>query len=172
MTRRIVTGNNSDGKSYFVHDGPTPGELDLGILVIEEVWVDDLVSPDPAASFDPASVETIHLHPPVNGSLVRIVTIPPMSHSPALSPEALAENFNRFDTGGVMEEDNPGMHTTKTIDYQIILSGEVDLELDEGEVHLKAGDIVVQRATRHAWRNRGTEPCICATVMISSPNYR
>ena len=172
MTRRIVTGNNSDGKSYFVHDGPTPGELDLGMVVIEEVWVDNPSSSEPVASIDPANVEAIQLHPPVNGSLVRIVTFPPMSHSPSLSPEDLAANFSRFETGGVMEEDNPGMHTTRTIDYQIILSGEIDLELDEGEVHLKAGDIVVQRATRHGWFNRGTEPCICAAVMINSPNYR
>ena len=134
--------------------------------------VDDPSISDPVASIDPANVETVHLLPPANGSLVRIVTFPPMSHSPSLSPEALADNFNRIDTGGVMEEDNPGMHTTRTIDYQIILSGEVDLVLDEGEVHLKAGDIVVQRATRHGWFNRGTEQCICAAVMISSPNYR
>ena len=71
-----------------------------------------------------------------------------------------------------MEEDDPGMHTTPTIDYGIVLSGEIDLELDEGEVHLQAGDVVVQRGTRHAWRNRGTEPCRIAFVLISSPNYR
>ena len=64
------------------------------------------------------------------------------------------------------------MHTTRTIDYGIVLSGEIDLELDEGEVHLKAGDVVVQRGTRHAWRNRSSEPCRIAFVLIDSPNYR
>ncbi len=77
-----------------------------------------------------------------------------------------------FDTGDALEEEDPAMHTTRTIDYGIILDGEVDLELDEGEVHLRPGDVIVQRATRHAWRNRGTAPCTIAFVLISSPNYR
>ena len=71
-----------------------------------------------------------------------------------------------------MEQDNPGMHTTQTIDYAIVLSGETDLRLDEGEVHLRAGDIVVQRATRHGWYNRSDEPCPVAFVLISSSNYQ
>ena len=70
------------------------------------------------------------------------------------------------------EADNPGMHTTRTIDYAIVLSGEIYLKLDEGEMLLQAGDIVVQRATRHGWYNRGDEPCPVAFVLISSPNYR
>ena len=71
-----------------------------------------------------------------------------------------------------MEKDDQAMHTTRTIDYGIVLSGEIDLELDEGEVHLGPGDVVVQRGTRHAWRNRGSRPCTMAFVLISSPNYR
>lgn len=64
------------------------------------------------------------------------------------------------------------MHTTPTIDYGIVLSGSICLELDEGEVELNAGDVVVQRGTRHAWHNRGDAPCTVAFVLISSPNYR
>ena len=101
-TRRIVTGTNQEGRSYFIHDGPTPGQVDFGI---------------------------------------------------ATDPK------------------DPAMHITRTIDYAIILSGEIDLELDEGEVHLKQGDVVVQRGTRHAWRNRGTRPCTVAFVLVRSPNY-
>jgi quercetin dioxygenase-like cupin family protein len=60
----------------------------------------------------------------------------------------------------LLEADNPGMHTSETIDFEYVLSGEVWLELDDGqEVHLQAGDTVVQNGTRHAWRNKGTEPC-------------
>ena len=70
-----------------------------------------------------------------------------------------------------MEQNDPGMHTTRTIDYGIVLSGEIYLELDEGEVHLTPGDVVVQRGTRHAWRNRSAEPCKIAFVLISSSNY-
>jgi mannose-6-phosphate isomerase-like protein (cupin superfamily) len=65
--------------------------------------------------------------------------------------------------------DDYGMHTTDTIDYDIILSGEIWMEVDDGvEVHLKAGDCIVQNGTRHAWRNRGTKACVMATVMVGA----
>lgn len=64
------------------------------------------------------------------------------------------------------------MHTTPTLDYAIILSGEIYLRLDEGEMLMRAGDVAVQRATRHGWYNRGSGPCSIAFILISSPNYR
>ena len=171
-TKRVVTGTNAAGKSYFVHEGPTPGRLDLGIAVNEEIWVDDPARPDPGASRDPVAVEKFSLEPPLGGSVVRLFTFMPASVEPEKVAEALSSSASRFDTGDAMERDDPGMHTTRTIDYGIVLSGEIDLELDEGEVHLSPGDVVVQRGTRHAWRNRGSTPCTIAFVLISSPNYR
>ncbi|HDK25615.1 MAG TPA: cupin domain-containing protein [Candidatus Atribacteria bacterium] len=58
-------------------------------------------------------------------------------------------------------------HTTDSIDYAVVLSGEIDMQLDEGEIHLKAGDVMVQRATNHNWVNRGKEPCIIAFVLVA-----
>ena len=174
-TRRVVTGISEAGKSYFVHDGATPGHVDLGLAVDDEIWIDDPSNPDPQAPRDPATAEKFHLEPPEGGSIVRVFTFLPQSHvpeDPKKFEAAVTAARDRFDTGGVMEPDNPGMHTTRTIDYGIILSGEIDLELDEGEVHLSAGDVVVQRGTRHAWRNRSSQPCRVAFVLISSPNYR
>ena len=170
VRRRVVTGINAEGKSYFVHDGPTPGHLDMGVRVIDEIWVDDPASPDPQAKRDPVDVETFHLEPPAEGSVVRVLTFRPGSAQ--VASESLAALAARFDTGDAMEEDEPGMHTTRTIDYGIVLSGEIDLELDEGEVHLSAGDVVVQRPTRHAWRSRSDQPCVMAFVLVSSANYR
>ena len=170
VRRRVVTGINAEGKSYFVHDGPTPGHLDMGVRVIDEIWVDDPASPDPQAKRDPVDVETFHLEPPAEGSVVRVLTFRPGSAQ--VASESLAALAARFDTGDAMEEDEPGMHTTRTIDYGIVLSGEIDLELDEGEVHLSAGDVVVQRATRHAWRSCSDQPCVMAFVLVSSANYR
>jgi quercetin dioxygenase-like cupin family protein len=89
-----------------------------------------------------------------------------------LTEEEMAAAWSRVEVGDAFDADEPGMHTTRTIDYGIVLSGEIDLELDEGVAHLRPGDVVVQRGTRHAWRNRGTEPCTVAFVLISSPNYR
>ncbi|MFQ6030556.1 MAG: cupin domain-containing protein [Dehalococcoidia bacterium] len=171
MTRRIVTGKNAEGKSYFVHDGPSPTRLNMGMVINEQIWIDDPAKPDPMAAKDPVDVEKIHLHPPLNGSSFRVVTFFPEGHAPEISHEELAKNRSRADDGGVFEADNPGMHTTRTIDYAIVLSGEIYLKLDEGEMLLQAGDIVVQRATRHGWYNRGDEPCPVAFVLISSPNY-
>jgi hypothetical protein len=76
-TRRIVTGINADGKSYFVHDGPTPGRLDAGTAISDEVWVDDPTDPDPTAANDPVDCERIYLEPPVNGSVMRVCTFMP-----------------------------------------------------------------------------------------------
>jgi len=174
-TRRVVCGTNDAGKSYFVYDGVTPGHLDLGVALDDEIWIDDPANPDPTVSRDPASAEKFQLEPPSGGSVLRVFTFLPdsdLSDDPAELAAALAAAADRFDTGGVMEPDDPGMHTTRTIDYGIVLSGEIDLELDEGEVHLTAGDVVVQRGTRHGWRNRSSEPCKIAFVLISSPNYR
>ena len=171
VTRRVVTGIDADGKSYFVHDGETPGHLDLGIFVNDEIWVDDPSHPDPGATQDLAAAEQQHLEPPAGGSVCRIFRFEPESAEPAAIDEAVTAAASRFDTGSAMEADNPGMHTTKTIDYGIVLSGEIDLELDEGEVHLTVGDVVVQRGTRHAWRNKSGEACVMAFILIASPNY-
>jgi mannose-6-phosphate isomerase-like protein (cupin superfamily) len=63
---------------------------------------------------------------------------------------------------------NPAMHRTKTIDYALIMSGEIDMLLDDSEIHLKAGDVVIQRGTNHAWVNRGNQPCQVAFVMLDA----
>ena len=112
----------------------------------------------------------IGLMPPKGGSVFRVVEFPPES-------EALAH----MGTGNMQEvvgaagtpakgvpPRHPLMHRTRTLDYAIIMSGEIDMLLDEGEVHLKAGDVVVQQATNHAWVNRGREPCRIAFILLDS----
>ena len=170
MTRRVVTAIDGDGKSYFRHDGPTPGRVELGLFIDDEVWIDDPARPDPDGAHDPASAESFDLEPPTGGSCIRVFTFLPDTGD-AYDPEVFAAAASRFDTGDAMEPDSPGMHTTATIDYGIVLSGNITLELDAGEVDLGPGDVVVQRATRHAWRNRSGAPCTMAFVLIASPNY-
>jgi uncharacterized cupin superfamily protein len=67
-----------------------------------------------------------------------------------------------------MEPDNPGFHTTQTTDYVILLAGEVWLVVDEGEVHLKPGDAVIQLGSRHAWQNRSTKPATLCVVLLGA----
>lgn len=169
-TRRVVTAVDADGRSYFKHDGPTPGRVELGLFIDDEIWIDDPARPDSDAADDPAAAETFHLEPPAGGSCLRIFTFLPDTGG-AYDPEVIARTAARFDTGDAMEPDNPGMHTTATIDYGIVLSGHITLELDAGAVDLGPGDVVVQRGTRHAWRNRTGAACTMAFVLIASANY-
>ena len=168
-TRRIVTGIDSEGRSFFQEDGETPGYLDLGAFIDEEIWIDD---PGAAETeyVDPASAEKFDLVPPQGGSRARIFTFMP-DKGQSYDPEVISKAAQRFNTGEAMDPENPGMHTTATIDYGIVLSGNITLELDEGSRKLGPGDIVVQRATAHAWRNNSDQPCTMLFVLISSPKY-
>jgi mannose-6-phosphate isomerase-like protein (cupin superfamily) len=111
--------------------------------------------------------------PPVGGHRFGLFTVPP---GPASLPveldleAALAEMEAKLPGMlGYMEPDDLGMHTTDTIDFEVVLSGEVILELDDGsETALRPGDTVVQNGTRHRWANRGTEPAVLAVILIGA----
>ena len=168
-TRRIVTGIDSEGRSFFQEDGETPGYLDLGAFIDEEIWIDDPIAAE-TEYVDPASAEKFDLVPPQGGSRARIFTFMP-DKGQSYDSEVISKAAQRFNTGEAMDPENPGMHTTATIDYGIVLSGNITLELDEGSRKLGPGDIVVQRATAHAWRNYSDQPCTMLFVLIGSPNY-
>jgi mannose-6-phosphate isomerase-like protein (cupin superfamily) len=172
MVRRVVTGNDPQGRSFFVIDGQTPHQWDLGRVNMDDAWVDDPARPASDNDHDPVADGNFRLTPPAGGSNIRIVTFFPSDRTDMPSNEALAEASDHWDTGPHMESADPAMHTTPTIDYGIVLEGEIGLELDGGEVILHAGDIVVQRATRHAWRNRSGHPARMAFVLISTPAYQ
>lgn len=167
--RRLVTGNGADGKSRVDIDGPTPGNIDVGRGVFEELWRTSTTPPPVTGDADPADVDVAVLQPEANGIAWRCVTFRPWAEVEAelnAHPEGLAAG-GKFNDGGAMEHDAPGWHTTDTLDFGLVVSGEIDLELDDGTHHLKAGDCVVQRATRHAWRNRTDQPCVMSFVLIS-----
>ena len=111
--------------------------------------------------------------PPVGGFRFGLFSVPPKSAAPLEDIDweiALREVEEKFP--GLLaytEPDNPGMHTTNTIDFEYVISGEVFLELNDGvEIHLQPGDTVVQNGTRHRWRNKGTEPCRMVLCMIGT----
>ncbi len=172
-TRRVVTGIDSDGKSFVVHDDPTTGSMDMGLLALDDVWVDDPSRPDPRADRDPvAGVNP--LMPPSGGSSVRVLTLHPPTRADMPEGDAIAAAASRFDPGELFARDpegEQGWHTTATIDYVIVLSGRLELGLDSGWIELGPGDVVVQRASRHAWRLAGDESAQLAAIMIASPNY-
>jgi mannose-6-phosphate isomerase-like protein (cupin superfamily) len=171
--RRVVTGKNSTGKSVFVSDGEVePLRLPLMAgLEFHHVWGGDEPTSLPTDGAQPAAPT---FFPPAGGYRFTFVTLPP--EGSATIPEdldldqAVAEVNEKLP--GMMEHmepDNPGMHTTDTVDLDLIVTGELDLELDDGaEVHLRPGDCVIQNGTRHAWHNRTSEPCTMLSILVGA----
>jgi mannose-6-phosphate isomerase-like protein (cupin superfamily) len=170
--RRVVTGHDKDGRSIFLTDGPTPVVHDRGpgVTAVTEFWETRSTPADNAGNDDPTLGQPQRLPPPKNGTKFRVVEYPPDAQrvqalrAPSVAHEARAEGYVR-DTANVR---HPGFHKTDTIDYAIVLSGEIYALMDEGEVLLKAGDVLIQRGTNHAWSNRTSEPCCIAFVLIDA----
>ena len=110
----------------------------------------------------------IRLEPPRNGTILRIVEFPPDSTRPKDSDGAAG--FKAIGAGHAQDRHSadPMMHKTSTVDYIIVLKGEIHAVMETGEKLLRAGDILVQRGTNHSWSVRGSEPCIVAAVLVSA----
>jgi mannose-6-phosphate isomerase-like protein (cupin superfamily) len=170
--RRVVTGHDSEGKARVVDDRdvePITSELMPGAAAYR-LWGRDErpTFPDDGS---PHSAEAYY--PPRDGSRFMINAIPPgeLIPAPGLDVAAALAELERQMPGAMAqnEPDAPGMHTTDSMDYVLVVSGEVTLELDDGErTVLRAGDAVVQNGTRHAWRNHGTEMCTIVGVAIGA----
>ena len=161
--RRVVTGHDAQGKSIVVIDGPA--------TQAQAYWLTDAAPADNKTGDDTAQrVRT--LEPPAGGTIFRYAMIPPddpkitaadRERMTAKMFEQMGATHCRPDTSR-----HPGMHKTRTVDYVILLSGEVTLLLDKGEVDLKPFDVVVQRGTNHAWVNKGKEPALIAAVLVDA----
>jgi mannose-6-phosphate isomerase-like protein (cupin superfamily) len=170
--RRVVTGHDRDGKAVFASD-----ELVDPITVAarpdrsyHRLWGADVTPTFP----DDGGPTPHHAYfPAVDGYRFGLFTVMPgavMVPGPDDPQAMLAEMEDKlpgFLT--LLEPDNPGMHTTDTIDFEVVLSGELILELDDGaETVLRPGDTVVQNGTRHRWGNRGAEPAVVALFMVGA----
>lgn len=173
--RRIVTARNSLGKSVFDSVSLAPRNHDyehIPGMSNTQIW-----STPPFPNLDlPVSDPTAALRsvvPPPGGTQFMIVTFPPdtVMQSPTFDALAAAEEDRRVIPGLAerFEPDCPGMHCSETVDYGIVLEGEIALELDDGRVeHLHRHDVVIQNGTRHAWRNGGSTPAVMAFVLIGA----
>jgi quercetin dioxygenase-like cupin family protein len=142
LPRRVVTGHDARGMSIVVSDGRPPVVHDTpdGVARFAEIWRTDAM-PAPIAAFEPHPTGgPVEIPPGANGTLVRLVEIQPRRCSP--------------------------MHCTETVDYGIVLEGELYLVLDDSEVRLEPGDVIVQRGTNHAWDNRSDRPARVAFVLV------
>ncbi|MFC2034768.1 cupin domain-containing protein [Chloroflexota bacterium] len=177
--QRVVTGHTENGKSVFASTGEPPRIVNFvepPIPEFSEPWLTELWGTDdiptvPLDGGDP-TVTMRSFVPAPGGTRFRITRIAPQQKI----KQSLEKGINLEerlkstpDLAGMFEPEHPGMHTTNTVDYGIVISGEVSLELDDGaEIHLKPGDCVVQNGTRHAWRNRGSDDCVMAFIMVGA----
>jgi hypothetical protein len=170
--RRVVTGQVDGGKSVFVSDEmvePVTVQLLPG-AEFHRLWgADDT----PKLPTDGSPTSQQQYFPPPSGFRWGFFTLPPATEATleGIDFEAALKELEEKLPGmaGHMEPDAPGMHTTDTVDFEVVLSGEVVLELDDGaEVTLTSGDTVVQNGTRHAWHNRGDVPAVIAVGIIGA----
>jgi quercetin dioxygenase-like cupin family protein len=173
--RRVVTGHDAKGRAIVVSDGPAPF-VHVNALDPEwystDIWRTHATPAEIAAK--PEEEPTLGPRrqlPTKNGTVLRINHFPPEADAvrkmtAADSRRAFAalgnEKAATFGSGGR----HPLMHRTETIDYAIVLAGEITMVLDDTDVLLKAGDIVIQCGTNHAWSNRSNAPCVVAFVLI------
>lgn len=172
--RRIVTGHDAEGKAIIVSDAP-PVHTQLvggpGGPTFYEVWhtleTPALIHTQP----DEVDEQILVLPPPVNGTRIRVIDFPPESEDiRKLTGADAAAKFRAMgdEKASTSREGapHPLMHKTETIDYGIVLEGEITLILDRAETIIKAGDIVIQVGTNHAWANRSDKVCRVAFVLI------
>jgi hypothetical protein len=176
LVRRVVTGHSAEGKSVVVSDGPTePVQLSLMPGAdLHRLWGADEVPRFPDRGEPPPAHDYF---PPPGGVRFAFFTVPPGSQRPPadLDLGAALQEVERKMPGAFQyhEATAPGMHTTPTLDFEVVLVGEVWMELDDKVVvHLRAGDTVVQNGTRHAWRNHTDQPAVLAVFLAGAGHDR
>jgi mannose-6-phosphate isomerase-like protein (cupin superfamily) len=167
--RRVVTGHDKDGTAVVTMDGTINPVTRAAGVASALLWVTDETPADISGSKDRAD-RTIGVPPPLHGSILRIVDFPPVEGDIKVDNAAFTSEMGL----GTQQRrrgkytDHPFMHRTKSIDYAIVLDGEIDMLLDDSKIHLKAGDILVQQGTNHAWVNTGKTTCRIAFVLIGA----
>ncbi|MSR15542.1 MAG: cupin domain-containing protein [Gammaproteobacteria bacterium] len=168
--RRIVTGHDAAGRSIFTSDGIATAVKEIESmpgLALTNLWVTDSAPADNSGNLD-AAARPVLLEPPHSGTAFRIVEFPPDS-----AWRGRADGHDAFASIGAghardATSADPMMHKTDTIDYLMVIKGEIWAILDEGETCLKAGDVMIQRGTKHSWSVRTEEPCLLLAVLINS----
>jgi hypothetical protein len=168
--RRIVTGDDVNGVSRIVEDAPAKSIRSvperLGYRAVD-VW---RTEETPAEIFARDSVaEHKGILPPKGGNILRIIDFPPEPKDPQELRRRIQATFHGIFQDAdhdKREGKHPGMHRTETVDYAIVLEGEIWAVMDEGETLMRVGDVLIQRGTNHAWANRSSRTARIAFVLI------
>ncbi|WP_085316728.1 cupin domain-containing protein [Derxia lacustris] len=171
--RRVVTGHDADGRSVIVEAGPLPTVVPIEKIpgtVFHEIW-STAATPAPVDNGPDPTLAPLMLPPPRHGTRIRVVDIPPdtdefLNHGAERMSAAFAQIGDAAASTVKTDSPHPLMHRTESIDYGIVLDGEMTLVLDAGETRLTRGDIVIQRGSNHAWANRSGQPCRMLFVLV------
>ena len=168
--RRVVTGHDKAGKSVFVTDGKAPNVLEMASMpgvALTDLWRTKTAPASNAGNADSATGRIV-LEPPADGTILRIVEFPPDSKWRKSADARKA--FASIGAGGAPDHASADamMHCTATVDYIIVLKGEIWAILDKGEKLLKQGDVLIHRGTNHSWSVRTKEPGVVAAVLVGA----
>ena len=171
--RRVVTGHDKNGKAIVISDGPATAvrsHPNRAGHKSSDIWKTTSM-PVPIAGQEPDPTQGPRDFVPANGTKIRIAEIPPEPESfRSLTPAQVREVFKSGGNEGAStfgeNQRHPFMHRTESVDYAVVLEGEIVMLLDEEDVHLKAGDIVIQRGTNHAWSNQSGKPVRMLYILI------
>jgi mannose-6-phosphate isomerase-like protein (cupin superfamily) len=171
--RRVVTGHDADGDAVIATDGPLPTVVELAAIpgtIFHEVW-STAATPVSIDNGPDPTIGPLCLPPPTDGTRIRFVDIPPdtedfLKHGAARMKDAFSQVGDINASTVRPDSPHPLMHRTETVDYGIVISGEITLVLEKGEANLKAGDVVIQRGTNHAWANRSGQPCRMLFMLV------
>jgi hypothetical protein len=173
VIRRVVTGHDADGRAVVASDGVLPTVAEIAAIpgtVFHEVWSTS-ATPAPLDNGADPTVGPLTLPPPKHGTRLRFVDIPPdtpefLAHGAAKMHDAFSQIGDAGASTVRADSSHPLMHRTESIDYGVVIEGEMTLILDAAEVALSPGSVVVQRGTNHAWANRSGRPCRMLFVLI------
>ena len=169
--RRIVTGHDVQGRSIIASDGASPHTIAISespAFGLTDLWVTHDAPADNSGTGDPAARKIV-LEPPPRGTIFRVVEFPPDAQIVGKFDRVKA--FEAIGARDALDSDgsrHPGMHRTHSVDYAIVLSGEIWAVMDVGETLMRAGDCLVQRGTNHAWSNRSDETCLVAFILVDA----
>jgi mannose-6-phosphate isomerase-like protein (cupin superfamily) len=167
--RRVVTGLDANNKAVVMFDSRMPLRPGPAGLSATNLWVTNTY-PLGFSFKDDTSAIPVGISPLDNGTKFRVVEFPPLDAATEakMEPDFLMKAVGPVAPARGLPVTHPLMHRTPSVDYAVVLSGEIDMMLDDSVVHLKPGDTIVQQATNHAWVNHGREPCRILFVLMDS----
>jgi mannose-6-phosphate isomerase-like protein (cupin superfamily) len=171
--QRVVTGHDADGRAVVASNGPLGTVVEIAAIpgtVFHEVW-ETRATPAPVDNGPDPTAGALRLPPPKQGTRIRFVDVPPdtadyLTHGAARMKDAFEQVGDVTASTVRADSPHPLMHRTESIDYGVVIDGEMTLVLDDSEVQLKPGSVVIQRGTNHAWANRSGKPCRMLFVLI------